>query len=408
MRESVEKIHTWLDPTFFTLPLGPVPRRVERPGLAVLALVRVHRRARPREGRGAGPPRGPGRLSAFGLIVFAFTVTLASFDWLMSMTPTWYSTVFGVYYFAGAMVAALSVMVLLTLALQTSGALAEEVARSHYYAIGRLMLTFVIFWAYIAYSQGFLIWIGDIPEEIHWYLLRWDQGWVWVLGILAVGHFLLPFFVLLNYAIKHKPRPLSLGGRVAPRPALGGPVLGGGPRSGRLGRDGAVGADPGAGRRARAGLRLRRLDAGRTGGRASRRSGVHPLPGLRREMTDLERRDPTQETDEVAGRKAVAWWVGTILVIAVCTALSFVAIQIAQPGSQEAFPAPKGRVGVGGPRGMYTAATHTEGPDSAVRLRLETYRWVDRANRIVAVPISEAMRLLAADSTVADSTGGGS
>ncbi len=78
-------------------------------------------------------------------------------------------------------------MVLVTRALQAAGVLRETVAEAHYYALGRLMLVFVILWAYMAYSQGFLIWIGDIPAQVSWYLTRWDHGWVWGLGILAGG-----------------------------------------------------------------------------------------------------------------------------------------------------------------------------------------------------------------------------
>ncbi len=209
VRDTVGKISAWLNPTFFTL--RAFVYLVVWMGLAALlwrASVATDGRD-PEETAREPRPGSPAGVSALGLVLFAFTVTFASFDWLMSMTPTWHSTVFGVYWFAGAMIAALSVMVLLTYLLQTSGALRDEVAASHYYALGRLLLTFVVFWAYIAYSQGFLIWIGDIPRETHWYLARWGGGWKWVLGILVVGQFALPFLVLLNYAIKRRPRLLS-------------------------------------------------------------------------------------------------------------------------------------------------------------------------------------------------------
>lgn len=208
MRETVAKIAGWLDPTFF------VWRSLLYFAVWIalaLALwtwsVRMDAHAPDEPSR--APPERPVRLSALGLVLFGFTITFAAFDWLMSMSPGWHSTIFGVYYFAGAMLAALSAMVLVTRALQSAGLLGGLVAEAHYYALGRLMLVFVILWAYMAYSQGFLIWIGDIPGEVSWYLARWNHGWAWLFGLLVVGQFFLPFLLLLNYAIKRKARPLS-------------------------------------------------------------------------------------------------------------------------------------------------------------------------------------------------------
>jgi hypothetical protein len=141
-------------------------------------------------------------LSGLGLVLFAFTLTFAAFDWLMSLAPAWHSTAFGVYVFAGGMVAALALLVVLTRAYERAGVLAGTVAASHYHALGRLLLTFVVFWAYIAYAQGFLIWIADVPREATWYLARWGGGWKWPLAILVGGHFALPFLVLLSRRAK--------------------------------------------------------------------------------------------------------------------------------------------------------------------------------------------------------------
>ncbi len=161
----------------------------------------------PKKGHHLGKPV---QLSAVGLPLFALSLTFASFDWLMSMQPQWSSTIFGGYIFGGTMVGALAMMVILSTGFRRGGLLEEVVATNHFYALGRLLLTFVIFWAYMAYSQGFIIWIANIPSGVSFYLMRWDQGWSWALAVLAIGHFLLPFLLLLNYGLKWRPVGLSL------------------------------------------------------------------------------------------------------------------------------------------------------------------------------------------------------
>lgn len=121
-------------------------------------------------------------------------------------------------------------------------------------------------------------------------------------------------------------------------------------------------------------------------------------------MSGGERHRPAQERDRVPGRSAVAWWVGTVLVVAASTAVSFVALQWAAPESRDALPPAPDRLGTGGMRRVYTRDAHATGPDSAARARLEGWRWVDREAGVVSVPITEAMRLLAAGDSAA---GGG-
>lgn len=159
----------------------------------------------------ATEPR-PLLLSGLGLMAFGFTVTFAAFDWLMSLDPGWSSTAFGLYYFAGGLVGALGLMAIVIHALERNGALAGRVAGSHYHALGRLTLTFVVFWAYIAYSQGFLIWSAAVPREAEWYLLRWHLGWSIVLLTLVFGHFVLPFFALLSRPLKRNGAALTTVG----------------------------------------------------------------------------------------------------------------------------------------------------------------------------------------------------
>lgn len=165
--------------------------------------------------RGAdGLPEGgtavdPVVVSAIGLPAFAFTVTFAVFDWMMSLEPAWHSTIFGIYYFSGAFLSALAVLVLLAVAFRRGGLLPDSVAAAHHHALGRLLLTFVVFWAYIAFSQGLIVWITDIPAEAAWYLVRWEGGWSTVLVLLGVGHFVLPFLALLGRDLKRRPERLA-------------------------------------------------------------------------------------------------------------------------------------------------------------------------------------------------------
>jgi hypothetical protein len=143
-------------------------------------------------------------LAAVGLPPVAFALTFASFDWVMSLAPQWISTMFGVYFFAGGIVAALGLVAVLDLALERSGVLAGEITPSHYHALGKLLLTFVIFWGYVAYSQYFIIWIADVPAEAGWYAPRVRGTWGLVAAALALGFFAIPFLALLSWRLKRR------------------------------------------------------------------------------------------------------------------------------------------------------------------------------------------------------------
>lgn len=142
------------------------------------------------------------RWSAGGLPFVALALTFASFDWLMSLTPTWYSTIYGVYAFAGGFVAALALVAVVARFLEAEGTLGERVTPAHDHALGNLLLTFVIFWAYIAFSQFLIIWIADVPEESAWYATRMHDGWGAIGVALAIGHFAIPFVLLLFRRVK--------------------------------------------------------------------------------------------------------------------------------------------------------------------------------------------------------------
>ena len=142
------------------------------------------------------------RISAPGIVIFALTITFASFDWLMSLEPHWYSTIFGVYIFAGSFLAAQAFIILFVLGYRKKGILKETITVEHYHDIGKFLFAFTIFWGYMAFSQYFLIWYGNIPEETVWFLERWQGNWKIITMILVLGHFLIPFMGLMPRAAK--------------------------------------------------------------------------------------------------------------------------------------------------------------------------------------------------------------
>jgi hypothetical protein len=148
------------------------------------------------------------RLGAGALPLIALTITFAAFDWQMSLDPNIASTIFGVYTFAGSFLAAVAVLILGVLAARGQNLLGG-LSENHLHSLGKLLLAFVSFWAYIAFSQYLLIWIANLPEEVPWYLLRNDTGWRPVGIFLVLFHFVLPFFILLGRDLKRRPRPLA-------------------------------------------------------------------------------------------------------------------------------------------------------------------------------------------------------
>lgn len=136
--------------------------------------------------------------SPLAMILFALTLTFASIDWIMSLDPHWFSTIFGVYYFAGSVVGFLSLLVLAVYWQQSNGILQNVITKEHYHDLGKLMFGFVVFWAYIAFSQFMLIWYANIPETTGWFLRRWQGDWMVVSLLLFVAHFVIPFFGLIS------------------------------------------------------------------------------------------------------------------------------------------------------------------------------------------------------------------
>jgi hypothetical protein len=160
---------------------------------------------------GTEPTRLMRWLGAGSLPFLALTITFAGFDWLMSVDPFWISTIFGVYYFAGSFLSAMCVVaVVIAINQNNPTGLGGAVTRHHLYNVGKLMLAFVAFWTYSAFSQFMLIWIANIPEESAWYVVRMKGGWANVGLFLIVCNFFIPFFALLSRSLKLRPRVLAV------------------------------------------------------------------------------------------------------------------------------------------------------------------------------------------------------
>jgi len=150
------------------------------------------------------------KMSFISLPMFALCLTFGAFDWLMSLNYRWFSTMFGVYIFAGAAGASMALLVLVITALRQAGYLKDVVTVEHYHIMGKWMLAFCVFWAYIGFGQYMLIWYANIPEETEFFITRNTQSW-WALSmLLVVGRFFIPFPILLMQGIKKHPRQLSM------------------------------------------------------------------------------------------------------------------------------------------------------------------------------------------------------
>lgn len=144
------------------------------------------------------------KVSAPGMVIFAVTISFAAFDWLMSLDAHWYSTIYGLYFFSGAFLSALAFLVLMPLFLQKKGALDQTISIEHYSDLAKLLFGFTIFWGYMAFSQYFLIWYANIPEETIFFQHRWEGSWKVFSLFLPLGNFLVPFIGLMTRAAKRR------------------------------------------------------------------------------------------------------------------------------------------------------------------------------------------------------------
>lgn len=145
------------------------------------------------------------------VLLMFITLTFVAIDLMMSLDPHWFSTIFGVYYFAGAALAFFAVLAIAMFALQSAGRLERSLTDEHYHDVGKLVFAWVIFWAYIAYSQYMLIWYANLPEETSFYFVRQQSPWLGLSLLLLFGHFFVPFLALISRVPKRRKQILLVG-----------------------------------------------------------------------------------------------------------------------------------------------------------------------------------------------------
>jgi len=143
-------------------------------------------------------------LSAPGLVVFTITTTFAFIDWIMSLEPHWFSTIYGAMFMIGEMVESFAFVIALMIILSKMSPLREYVTPQHIHDLGNMLFAFMVLWAYLSFSQFLIIWAGNLPEEIPWYLSRLRGGWGWVALTIVIFHFAVPFALLLFRGVKRR------------------------------------------------------------------------------------------------------------------------------------------------------------------------------------------------------------
>ena len=148
--------------------------------------------------------------SAIGLLLYGLTATFSAIDWVMSLDPHWYSTIYGMMFMSGGAVDGMALVNAMASLLSRHPPLSDILAPGHFHDLGKLLLAFVMVWAYFSFSQFLIIWSGNLPEEITWYRVRLAGGWRWMGLALLLFHFVLPFLLLLSRDLKRQGRALAL------------------------------------------------------------------------------------------------------------------------------------------------------------------------------------------------------
>ena len=166
--------------------------------------------ARQDQGIGTGPlTRRLQVVSGPGLILYGMAVTFAAVDWVMSLEPHWFSSIYGVVFLVGQALLALAFVTRVVVCLANRPPIQGAMGPTQLHDLGNLLLAFVMLWAYIAFSQYLIIWSGNLPEENHWYLHRMAGGWGAVALLLIVFHFVVPFLLLLSRTTKRRAKMLG-------------------------------------------------------------------------------------------------------------------------------------------------------------------------------------------------------
>ncbi len=148
-------------------------------------------------------------LSRGGIVLYVLTMTFAAIDWAMSLDPHWFSTIYGVMFIGGQGLSTFAFVILVCAMLADRPPMSEILSADRFHDLGKLMLAFVILWAYFFFSQFLIMWSGNLPEEIPFYLRRTQGGWQYLGILLVIFHFALPFLVLLSRDIKRRARTLA-------------------------------------------------------------------------------------------------------------------------------------------------------------------------------------------------------
>lgn len=180
-------------------------------GLGIFAIIFYKRSTAQDETGDHNHTRKLQMLAAPAIAVGALASTFAAIDWVMTADPHWFSTMYGVYYFAGAMVGIMAFMLMIALALRATNAVSGAITDEHIHGMGQLLFGFNIFWTYIAFSQFFLIWYANIPEETSWFGYRYIEGWKTISWSLIIVHFIIPLFFLMPRVMKRMPLTVGLG-----------------------------------------------------------------------------------------------------------------------------------------------------------------------------------------------------
>jgi hypothetical protein len=191
--------HAYLNPPFFAV-------RTMFYFAAVIAIALLLRRWSTQQDE--GNPLAARRLRALsggGLVLYVLCMNFASTDWVMSLEPEWYSTIFVIIFMAGQFLSALALMAVFS----GPGAISESLPTKVFHDLGKMLLAFVIFWIYVSFSQFLVIWSGNLPKEISWYLHRSAGGWQWVALVLALSQFFIPFTLLLSRTAKRQKSRLA-------------------------------------------------------------------------------------------------------------------------------------------------------------------------------------------------------
>jgi len=154
---------------------------------------------------GEGNRKAHGKMAALagpGLLFWGFSVTFMVIDWILSLDPKWFSTIFGMLFIANQALTSMAFLIALMVLLSYRLPMSQILTARHLHDLGKFLLALVMVWAYFSFSQFLIIWAGNLPEEIPWYLTRLNGGWEYVALALVLGHFALPFALLLSRDLK--------------------------------------------------------------------------------------------------------------------------------------------------------------------------------------------------------------